>query len=99
VSGVLGVMTPAEFAAEYGLTATSQTPQAPAPQFVQYITGPGARWDTVAWQVYGDPTLVGVLIMANAGVAISPVLAEGLTLYAPVIPPPGPPANSTPWNP
>ncbi|MDA8051058.1 MAG: tail protein X [Rhodospirillales bacterium] len=92
------VMTPAEFAAAYNLTAVAGAPPV-APSAVQYVTGPADRWDIVAWRIYGDPTQVSTVIMNNPTVAISPVLPQGITLYCPLIAPPAPPANSTPWSP
>ncbi|MGH7068189.1 MAG: tail protein X [Acetobacteraceae bacterium] len=92
------VMTPAAFASAYGLVA-SATAAPVAPSAVQYTTGPADRWDLVAWKVYGDPTQVGPVIMANPTVALSPVLPQGIVLYCPLIAAPAPPAGSTPWSP
>lgn len=99
MSASAAVMTPAEFAAAYGLATASTQAEVSTPQFVPYATGPGVRWDTIAWQVYGDATQVSPLIMANPNLPISPVLPVGITVYAPVIQPAGPPANQLPWNP
>ena len=99
MSASAAMMTPSEFAAAYGLAATSAQPGPSTPQFVPYVTGPGVRWDTIAWDVYGDPSQVSALIMANSNLPVSPVLPVGITVYAPVIQPAGPPANQLPWNP
>ncbi|MGH7077331.1 MAG: tail protein X, partial [Acetobacteraceae bacterium] len=60
----MAVMTPAAFASAYGLTAAAAAPPV-APSAVAYTTGPGDRWDLVAWRVYGDPTQISAVIMAN----------------------------------
>lgn len=95
----MAVMTAEAFAAAYGLVPASGPATAPPPSAVAYTTGPADRWDIVAWRVYGDPTQVSGIIMANPTVAISPVLPQGIVLYCPLISPPGPPAASTPWSP
>jgi len=91
-------MTAAEFAAAYGMTTGSAAAPV-APSAVQYTTGMADRWDLIAWRVYGDPTHVNPVIMANPTVPISPVLPQGIPIYCPLIEPPAPPANSTPWSP
>lgn len=92
-------MTPAAFAAAYNLAPASGTVQPASPSAVAYTTGPADRWDLIAWRVYGDPTQINAIIMANPTVAISPVLPQGVVLYCPLIRPAGPAANSTPWSP
>ncbi|MGH7049138.1 MAG: tail protein X [Acetobacteraceae bacterium] len=91
-------MAPSAFASAYGLTAAAAAPPV-APSAVAYTTGPGDRWDLVAWRVYGDPTEINAVITANPTVPMSPVLPQGLTIYCPLIASPGPPAGSTPWSP
>jgi phage tail protein X len=95
----MGVMTAAEFAAAYGMVPAGTQAGPALAQYLAYTTGPADRWDTIAWRAYGDPTLVGGLILANATIAISPVLPQGVTVYCPLIAPPPPPAGTTPWNP
>jgi len=92
------VMSPQQFGLSYGLLPSAAAAPV-APSAVQYTTGPSDRWDLVAWRVYGDPTQINAVIMANPVVPISPVLPQGVPLYCPLIAPPGPPANSTPWSP
>ncbi len=93
------VMTPAAFAAAYGMVPAGTAAGPATPQYLAYVTGPADRWDTIAWRAYGDPTLVSGLILTNATVPISPVLAQGITIYCPLIPAPVPAAGTTPWSP
>ncbi len=93
------VMTPAEFAAAYGMVPAGTAAAPPTPQYLSYVTGPADRWDTIAWRAYGDPTQVSGLIMGNATVPISPVLPQGATIYCPLIAAPGSAAGTTPWSP
>ncbi|HDK0456215.1 TPA: tail protein X [Escherichia coli] len=48
-------------------------------------TRDGERWDSLAWQYYGDPLGYPRIIAANPHVAITPVLPSGLLLLIPVI--------------
>jgi len=50
-----------------------------------HISSAGERWDLLAWNYYGDPTLFGPLIMANPEVPIEPVLEAGLTIIVPIL--------------
>ncbi len=88
-----------EFAQSLGLLPGGATPPPAAPQFLAIVTGPADRWDTIAFKAYGDPTQVNVLIEANPTVPISPVLPQGITIFCPLIQPPGPAAGTTPWSP
>ena len=56
-----------------------------SPQYITYISSEGDRWDLLAWNYYGDPTLFGPMLMANPGLTIEPVLAAGLTVIIPVL--------------
>jgi phage tail protein X len=55
------------------------------PQFITHISSDGDRWDLLAWNYYGDPTLFGPIVMANPLVLIEPVLSAGLTVVIPVL--------------
>jgi phage tail protein X len=55
------------------------------PQFVTHITSFGERWDLLAWNYYGDPTLFGPIVMANSGISIEPVFEAGLIVTIPVL--------------
>ncbi|HUC16986.1 MAG TPA: tail protein X [Acetobacteraceae bacterium] len=88
-----------EFAQSLGLLPGGETPPPSVPQFVAIVTGPADRWDTIAFKAYGDPTKVSTLILANPTVPISPVLPQGITIFCPLIPAPGPAAGTTPWSP
>ena len=52
--------------------------------FLEHVTREGERWDSLAWQYYGDPMGYPRIIAANPHVAITPVLPSGLLLI-PVI--------------
>ncbi len=55
------------------------------PQSLTHISSNGDRWDLLAWNYYGDPTLFGPIVMANPSIPIEPVLAAGLTVIIPVL--------------
>ncbi|HBJ6087903.1 TPA: tail protein X, partial [Escherichia coli] len=52
--------------------------------FLEHVTRDGERWDSLAWQYYGDPLGYPRIIAANPHVAITPVLPSGLLLLIPV---------------
>jgi hypothetical protein len=90
-------MTAAEFALAYGLLPASGTPAPAAPNAV-YTTGLNERWDTVAWKLYGDPTQINVLVMANPAVPIVCQIPQGTVIQGGILPPPAAPASTTPWG-
>ena len=94
-----GTMTPAEFAAAYGMVPAGTAATPATPQYLAYTTRTGDRWDLISWRAYGDPTQVSGIILANATVPISPVLPQGIEILCPLIRAPGPAAGSTPWSP
>ena len=51
----------------------------------RYITKQGDRWDLIAYKAYGDATMIDILIMANPGIPVDPILPEGITLNIPVV--------------
>jgi phage tail protein X len=68
-------------------------------QFVRHITSNSERWDLLAWNYYGDPTLFGAIVLANPTIAIEPVLEAGLTIMIPVMQKPAAAApNLPPWK-
>jgi phage tail protein X len=96
----MAVMTPAEFAAAFGLVAPASTSGLPAQpgQYITYTTTAGDRWDTIAWEQYGDATQITALIMANPAVAIVDVFDPGVQIAIPLIAAPAPPpSTSPPW--
>ena len=54
-------------------------------QFITHITSAGERWDLIAWNYYGDATLLGPIVMANPNVAIAPVFEAGLVIVVPIL--------------
>lgn len=54
--------------------------------FLEHVTRDGERWDSLAWQYYGDPRwAIPDYCRQSAHVAITPVLPSGLLLLIPVI--------------
>ncbi len=49
-----------------------------------HITKAGERWDTIAWNYYGDVRQVAALMDANPHAPASPVLPSGLRLVVPM---------------
>lgn len=60
-------------------------------EYFEHITGPGERWDTIAFRYYNDASLSHVLIHANRHLFIDdlspvpPILLSRTTLRIPVI--------------
>jgi phage tail protein X len=55
------------------------------PQYLTHISAAGDRWDLLAWNYYGDATLLGTIVMANPTMPIEPVLSAGMTVLIPVL--------------
>jgi phage tail protein X len=55
------------------------------PQYLTHISAAGHRWDLLAWNYYGDATLLGTIVMANPTMPIEPVLSAGMTVLIPVL--------------
>ena len=53
---------------------------------IEHVTVEGERWDTLAWQYYGDPLAYGRIIEANPALDISSTLPSGLVVLVPVLP-------------
>jgi phage tail protein X len=56
-----------------------------SPQAFTHICSDGDRWDLLAWNYYGDATLLGLIVMANPAIPIEPVLSAGMTVMVPVL--------------
>lgn len=56
-----------------------------SPQFITHISASGDRWDLLAWNYYGDPTLFGPIVMANPNIPIEPVFEAGFTIIIPML--------------
>ena len=56
-----------------------------APQFVEFVTLEGDRWDAIAYRMYGDPFAFERIIRANPDIPNRPVLPGGLRILVPVI--------------
>lgn len=54
-------------------------------EVIEHITSEGDRWDLLAWQYYGDPTLYEPIVVANPEVPITPILPSGIRLLIPII--------------
>jgi len=52
---------------------------------IEYITKDGDRWDTIAYQVYGDPYLYEALLKENPQYAHLTILPAGLRLKVPIL--------------
>ncbi len=51
----------------------------------QYITNQDERWDTIAYNVYGDAGLSAGIIAANPAVPITDKLPAGTVLEIPIL--------------
>lgn len=54
-------------------------------EYIEYITQQNDTWDYIAWIMYGNETLMGVLIEANPQIPIAPLIGMGLTMAIPII--------------
>ncbi|MBO1856854.1 tail protein X [Burkholderia cenocepacia] len=54
-------------------------------QAIRHVTIEGERWDTIAWNYYGDPTAYGAIIEANPAANITPTLPAGVVLLIPIL--------------
>jgi phage tail protein X len=53
--------------------------------FIPHITTAGERWDTIAWQYYGDASLFGPIIRTNPQIPIEAVFEAGLNIGVPLL--------------
>jgi phage tail protein X len=56
-----------------------------AAQFITHVTAAGERWDSIAWQYYGDATLISPIIQTNPAIAIEAVFEAGLNIGVPLL--------------
>jgi phage tail protein X len=56
-----------------------------ATQFIRHTTAAGERWDLLAWNYYGDPTLFSAIIMANPLIPIEPAFEAGIPVRIPIL--------------
>ena len=52
---------------------------------IEHVTRDGERWDTIAWNYYGDPTAYGRIIQANPAADIKTALPAGTLLLIPIL--------------
>lgn len=70
-------------------------------QYTEHLTIEGQRWDTVAYQAYGDAGAINGIIEANPTVPIEAVLPGGLRLLVPIVETVAPEIDDTilpPWK-
>jgi phage tail protein X len=53
--------------------------------YIPHTTVAGERWDTIAWNYYGDPTLFSGIVLANPGIPIEAQFEAGLIIRVPII--------------
>jgi hypothetical protein len=71
----------------------------PASAYIQHITRQDERWDLLAWNYYGDPTLYGPIIQANPNVPIYGAFDAGIILQIPILQKASDVSNDTPpWE-
>jgi phage tail protein X len=56
-----------------------------AGQFITHVTTAGERWDTLAWNYYGDASLFGPIIQTNPTIPVEPVFEAGLVIGIPIL--------------
>lgn len=92
----MSAISPSQFAQDNFMTppATVTVP----PQGIIHMSGPEDRWDYLAALYYGDDTLFGTIIMANAQLPISPTIPQGVPVFIPMITPaPASTGSPLPW--
>ena len=70
----------------------------PAPTKGVIYISKGERWDTIAYKMYGDATLISSLILYNPGIAAIDYVAEGVGVFVPLLAPAPNTSTSTPWG-
>ena len=78
------------------LTTEYVNPSAPSSGII-YVSK-GERWDSIAWKMYGDSTLIEDLIQYNPGIPIGDYVAQGTQVFVPLITPATSTTSSTPWG-
>ncbi len=53
---------------------------------IEHVTREGERWDSLAWQYYGNPFDYGRIVQANPSLDISSHLPSGVMVLIPVLP-------------
>ena len=53
---------------------------------IEHVTREGERWDSLAWQYYGNPFDYGRIVVANPSLDISTHLPSGVVVLIPVLP-------------
>ena len=53
---------------------------------IEHVTQDGERWDSLAWQYYGNPYDYGRIIEANPTLDISARLPSGIVVLIPILP-------------
>lgn len=53
--------------------------------FTEHIAKDGQRWDTVAYEAYGDVAKLSDIIAANPDVPITAIIPEGTRLLIPIV--------------
>jgi phage tail protein X len=61
-------------------------------------TSLGERWDTIAYKMYGDATLVRLLILNNPGIAAIDYVPQGSQIFVPLFTPLSDTSTTTPWG-
>lgn len=61
-------------------------------------TSVGERWDSIAFKMYGNPTLVQPLINNNPGIPIDDIIDQGARVFVPLLVINTPQGTSTPWG-
>lgn len=55
-------------------------------KYIDYITKENDRWDSIAWDKYGDVAKMNLLIEANPQIPADAVLTGGIRVLIPIIP-------------
>lgn len=53
--------------------------------YLKHVTVQDERWDLIAWNYYGDPTLYHPIIEANPGVPIVGAFDPGTVILVPIL--------------
>lgn len=88
-SGDGGVLTPQ-------LALSYNPPNEPSLGVI--YTSVGERWDSIAYKMYGDPTLMTPIIQYNPGVPIDDIIDAGVQVFVPLLVINAPQSTSTPWG-
>ncbi|MDR2001404.1 MAG: tail protein X [Prevotella sp.] len=54
-------------------------------EYINYTTSQGETWSSVAWKMYASMQGISLLVKANPGIPLDPVLPERTNIVVPIL--------------